>query len=347
MDQELEQEKVKIKEIMAHYPVKSGKIHLLASRGGRNKWRIETDKGDMILRQEYINPARMLFIAGAHWHLQQNGLPIAQLIPTKNGGLVLSAEDHAYILYESSNYEMIQYYNKEQMLLVMAYLAKFHEASKNYYPPEESRSRKRIGKWTKLYRWKLQELEDNKRIAQFYPENEFSALFLEHVDAMIRRGKEALEELNQPALADWTRETLESHSFCQQDVTMARLVLKDGQPFMQDLHSITIDLPSRDLRVLLNKMMKKLDVWDTKLAIDLLQAYDNAHPLKKEYYQVLWTDLKFPHLFCAAVHKYFLSQKKSWGDEKFLMNLQNVIAVEQSKGTFLQQMDPIIGKIKG
>ncbi|MCL1631314.1 CotS family spore coat protein [Sporolactobacillus sp. CPB3-1] len=335
-----------LKAVFAYYPIHPKSVKLLDTRGGRSKWLIESQEGPMILRQEYINPKRMLFIAGAHWHLQNNGLPIARLIPTAQGSLCLSGGDHVYLLYEALEGEPLLYYNKQHMIKAMKFTGAFHHASEGYLPPSGSKRRTRIGKWKKLYRWKIQELEDNKKIAQKDPEDEWSRLFIEQVDRMLKRGYEALEELDQSGFAHWTEASIRSGVFCQQDDTMARMMIKNGQAVMKDLHSITIDLPARDLRIILNKLMKKLDVWDTDTAVDLLRAYDSIHPLSKEQYRVLWTDLKFPHLFCAIAHKYYLGQKKSWGDEKFLMNFRKIVSVENSKTEFLSQLDPIYQKIK-
>lgn len=333
--------------VLAHYSIEPIHVRLLDSSSDKNEWLIETSQGKRILTQQYIRPERMMFIAGAHWHLQKNGFPIARLIPAKGGGLILAAKDHVYTLCEAVEGRAIQYYDKSDLLQAMENIARFQAAAIGYVPAAGSKSRKRVGKWEKMYRWKLQELENNKQLAARCPDDPFSALFLEHADNLIARGKQALNELQQPVTHEWIAKTVEESAFCHQDVTLAHVKLIEGKPVMQDLHSITRDLPCRDLRVILNKVMKKRNVWDETLACDLLHAYDAIHPLKKEYYQVLWTDLKFPHLFAATIHKYYLSQKKSWSHEKFMMNLKNVLAVEQSKDTFLNHFDESILKIKG
>jgi spore coat-associated protein S len=342
----IEQNHRDVGQVLSHYAIRPESVRLIFSRGGRSKWLIETGQGNFILRQEQIRPNRMLFIAGAHWHLQQNGLPIAHLIPTRNGGLCLAGGKFVYVLYEASEGGPVLYYDRKQLEKIMAFTGLFHQASKGYIPDERSKKRTRTGKWQKLYRWKLQELEDHKKVALQDPDDAFSRLFLAHADRMLERGYEALNELNTPALSEWTLETLRSGMFCQQDFTLARMTVKEEYMFLKDLHSVTIDLPARDLRILLNKVMRKLNVWDTELAIRMLRAYDQVHPLTPAQYRILWTDLKFPHLFCSMVHKYYLGQKQSWGDEKYLMNFRNVIAMEESKQPFLEQSETYILHLK-
>jgi spore coat protein, CotS family len=343
----IEQNHLDVRQVLRHYSIQPESVRLTSSRSGRSKWLVETKQGNYFLRQEQVRPNRMLFIAGAHWHLQQNGLSIAGLVPTRNGGFCLSGGGYVYMLYEASEGAPVLYYDSDHLEKVMAFTGQFHLASRGYLPEEGSKKRTRTGKWQKLYRWKLQELEDHKKLAQGDQDDAFSQLFLAHVDQMLERGYEALDELNAPEVSQWTLETIRSGMFCQQDFTLARMILKDDQMFLKDLHSVTIDLPARDLRILLNKVMKKMNVWDTDLALKMLRAYDQVHPLTPAQYGVLWTDLKFPHLFCSMVHKYYLGQKQSWGDEKYLMNFRNVIAVEASKKSFLEQPDMQISRLKG
>ncbi|MDQ0483395.1 spore coat-associated protein S [Alkalihalobacillus hemicentroti] len=336
-----------LQRVLQFYPIEVKDISLHFSRSGRTKWIVETDKGPMILRQEFIRPERMLYIAGAHWHLQQNGLPIAKLIPTINNGLCLSGEDHAYVLYEHIEGDTLLYYDKEQVMKTMEFIGQFHHASKGYVAPEGSKKRSRIDKWQKLYRWKIQELEGYKKLATNYETDAFSLLFLQHVDQMLLRANESLAELNRPEFTKWTQDVFQSKLFCQQDFTMARMIDVEGKAFMKDLHSVNADLPSRDIRILMNKVMKKLAVWDINLATEMLTNYDTIYPLTEGEYRVLWTDLKFPHLFCAIAHKYYLSQKRSWSDEKYMMHIRNVVSVENSKEEFLLNFDKIYNQIKG
>lgn len=336
-----------LENVLSFYPIEVKDISLLFSRGGRTKWVIESNDRSYMLKQEYIRPDRMLYIAGAHWHLQENGLPITRLIPTKNNGLCLSGEDHAYVLYEHFDGEPMLYYDTEQVMKTMAFIGQFHHASKGYKQPEGSKKRSRIDKWHKLYRWKIQELEGYQKLAANYLDDPFSILFLENVDRMLTRARESLAELDQPYFDNWTKEVFENKSFCQQDFTMARMIEKDDKAFMKDLHSVNADLPARDLRILLNKVMKKLAVWDDKLATEMIKNYDQVHPLTEGQYRVVWSDLKFPHLFCAIAHKYYLSQKRSWSDEKYMMHIRNIVSVENSKEDFLHSFDETFQKIKG
>ncbi|WP_214483309.1 CotS family spore coat protein [Bacillus sp. SM2101] len=346
MEQQHTQDISYLNRVLQFYPFDILDIHLIESRSGRTTWEVKTNEGEKILKQAQMKPRRMLFIAGAHDHLYKNGLAITPIHKTSSGAICLGAKDFSYVLYDKvAGNEMI-YYNKDQMKKIFAFAAQFHISSKGYVPASESKKRSRLDKWHKLYRWKLQELAGNKQLAQSYPEDEFSKLFLMYADKMLERGQNALRALDNGQYEQWTKNSIEERSYCQQDFTLARFTEIDGNPFMRELHSITYDLPSRDLRILLNKLMKKLSVWDTDLAVELLSSYEAVNPLTPDQYKVLWADLEFPYLFCSIIHKYYLSQKRSWGNEKYIWALQNIIAVEDSKEQFLHQYREIVSSIK-
>lgn len=335
-----------IQNVLDLYPFNVQNVSLISMKSGRTTWLVDTDEGQKVLKNTQIKPQKMLFIAEAHEHLQNNGLPIANIHRTKNGAITVGADQSAFVLYDKVDGKEVIYYNENQLMETMKFMAQFHQLSKGYIPNTESKKRGRLGKWHKLYRWKLQELEGNKKIAQGLSTDPFSIMFLEHVDNMLQKGREALQELDEAPYQNWTKEWIEASGFGQQDFTMARLIDTEDGLFMKELHSITYDLPTRDIRILINKVMKKMSIWDSDLALKMIQSYDSIHPLTEEHYKVLWTDLKFPHLFCSIIHKYYLGQKASWSDEKYIWALQNIISLENSKNEFLKQFPEMVKNIK-
>lgn len=335
-----------IQSVLALYPVKVHNISLLEHVNGSTKWLLDTTDGLKMLKKLKIKPERMLFIAGAHDYLVEKGFPIETIQLTTNGGLCIGAGNESYIMYDFQNGNELHYYNKDHLLKIMHLLGKFHDASKGYIPPINSKKRTKIGKLEKVYRWSIQELEGNKLIAQSNEDDPFWKLYLEYVDSFLIQAKESLNALNQPAYLNTMEQFKLDKGFCFQSITLSKFNEYKGQPFMRDLGSITFDLPTRDLRILLNKTMSKLGVWDSKLALEMLQTYDKAHPLSNDYYQVLWNDLRFPYLFCSISNKYFSGHHPTWTLEKYIIQFKNAIEVEKSKESFLQQHSDNISFIK-
>ena len=203
-----------------------------------------------------------------------------------------------------------------------------------------------LGKYHKLYQWKIQELEGNKMLAQAHLDDPFSKLFLEHADFMIERAKQSLKELDEIPYQQWTEQFRSEGGFCQQDFKMSHFININGDPFMKELPSVTIDLPTRDLRILLNKVMMKLGVWDLQLALSMLQSYDKTHSLTENQYKVLWMELRFPYTYCFLVHQYYLHQNPTWNSEKYTKELQLIIDMELSKNQFLHEFNHHVSQIK-
>lgn len=331
-----------IDKIISFYPCEVEKVTPIKNKSGRTTFELDTTQGEKILKLFQMPAKRIRFLGEAHLHLQENGLPIVPIHLTTNNGISVGVENTFCLMYDKKMGKEITYYSVDQMKKLSSFMAKFHHASIGYELSSESKKRTRLGKWHKLYRWKLQELRGYKQIAQSLEQDEFSQIFLQHVDVMLERGELALKALDNSCYEEWTKEVMDLGQFCQQDFTVARFTEIDGEIWMKELHSITYDLPIRDLRILLNKIMKKLSVCDKELIIQLLQSYQSVSPLTKEQYELLWIDLAFPHQFCSVAHKYFLQQKKSWSDEKYIWMLQNIILVENSKENLFNHFDEIV-----
>lgn len=335
-----------IQTILEFYPLSIQEARCLNPMNEGNKWFLQTNIGPKILQKMAVKPERMLFIAQAYSHLLHNGFPITPIQLTNNNGLCISKQNHTYILYDKYSGSDYSYYNEEHLLQVIKALGDFHIASKNYFPPNKSKKRSRLGKYHKLFQWKIQELEGYKMLSQAHLDDPFSKLFHEHVDIMIQRANQSLKELDEKPYQLWVEHFRLEGGFCQQDFKLSAFTNIDGKPLMKELPSITIDLPTRDLRILLNKVMLKIGVWDSQLATKMLQSYEMANPLTEEQYKVLWTDLRFPYLFCFLAHEYYLNQNPSRKSEKYLMELKIIIDMELSKKEFLHEFTHYVSQIK-
>lgn len=332
--------------ILNLYPLNIKQVVCLNPMSERNKWLIHTDTKQKILYKLHVQPERMLFIVGAHHHLLNKKFPITTIQLTKNNGHSISTQNYSYIMYDQHIGSDFSYYDKDDLMKIMQTTGQFHTASEGYFPHEKSKKRSRLGNYHKLFKWKIQELEGNKMLAKANTDDVFSQLFLEHVDFMIERAKQSLMELDEKPFKQWTEQFRSEGGFCQQEFKLSHYVQIDNEPFMTELPSITIDLPTRDLRIFLNKVMLKLGVWDPQLALSMLQAYEGVHSLTNENYKVLWTDLRFPYSFCSLVHKYYLNQKPSWNSEKYTNELKLIIDMELSKNEFLHEFNHNVSQIK-
>jgi hypothetical protein len=91
--------------------------------------------------------------------------------------------------------------------------------------------------------------------------------------------------------------------------------------------------------------MKKRGGWDLSLASDMLRSYHKVLSLTREEYEVLFIDLRFPHLFYGITSKYYDNRSGEWSPAKHLSKLKKIIEIEKSKAVVLNKKDDILGSI--
>lgn len=320
-----------VRSFLQPYALQLVESELQFARRGRRIWKITAQEGEFLLKQEPRPLKKALFIAAAHQYLQEAGLAMARLCHAADGRLCTGDEEKSFFLYEYHDGAPLSYYDRNHLRMAMRFKADFHNKSCGFIAPPESKTRKRIGKWEKLYRWKRDEINGFKLIAEQQKNDPFSSLFLQYFNEMNERARRSLAEVDTP----WFRKHVEKQRarkvICEQDFTLSRLILKDGKPFMRELRSVNMDLPVRDIRMILNKVMKKMAIWDEGLAREMISAYHDVYPLSRDDFRALSVDLYFPHLFCSTAQNYYLHEKKAWSQEKYVLQLQKAIAVETSK----------------
>jgi spore coat-associated protein S len=333
-------------EVMKMYPYNVKDITLLSSKSGQTIWQVETDDGGKILRELSIRPERMLFYTEAHLHLQKQGFPIAPLCLTKNGAFCIGGDGVAYELHDHVSGKDVSYYDAEQLEKVMKLLGHFHKASQGFTPSKQSKKRNRLGTWYKRYIWKMQELQGYKKVASRFLDDPFSQLFLEQVDKMLKMARQSILKLETSTYEEWTKGEQKWRGFVHKNIALSSFTEINGKIVMKTTPAIALDLPTKDLQVLLSKIMKKMAVWDDEFAFRLLRVYDSIHPLTEQQYRILQADLLFPHLFSSVARKYFLKQKEIWSDEKYMRELQTAVSVENTKIEMLKNFPEMVRKIK-
>ena len=124
------------------------------------------------------------------------------------------------------------------------------------------------------------------------------------------------------------------------DFTASNLILTSSNKiFVLDIDSITIDLPTRDIRKFLNKIMKKKGQWDSKLTSQILQWYNDLNPLEHWKWMVLKEALIFPHLFVGIMSKYYEKREVNWPEARYIERLKGMIKIEKSIDPILQDFE--------
>lgn len=336
-----------IQDVLNKYDIKVIDIKLEVYKGKKGVWWINTESGMKVLKKQ-PNPEKTLeFIIAAIDYLTYRGIRIPRIIKNKDGHQYSVIDDNYYILSEAVYGKRPSYDNMKELKIIVKELADFHIASIGFAPPIGCVPRMHLGKLIK-------EHEDSKiKLESYYEKekqsdthNSFGANVLSEFPYFHSRMQNSIMELNKSCYTEWAEKMKSSGCLCHQDFAAGNLILDaNGDLYVLDTDSLTIDMPIRDIRKLLNKVMKKNGGWDYKLAETILKWYQEKNPLEASQWLVLKAELEYPHLFYGAMTKYYEQREQGWGEEKYLSKLRGICEIEKSAEVVINNFESIIPNI--
>jgi spore coat-associated protein S len=300
-----------------------------------------------ILKKHPNSESMLQFLLSAIAHLQSKGMHIPRVNETIDGSLYVKIGDTCFILIDAVEGVNPDYKKPEELNAIVRELGRFHLASVGFIPPDESKVRQHLGNWQQDFS------ADAGRLRDFYNEEknktvhtEFGKIVLEVFPSFLQRMEASITGLGGAEYTAWVNKIAANGGLCHQDFAAGNILLNSaGRVYILDTDSLTIDLPARDIRKLLNKVMKKNGKWEPALLENVLRAYQQANPLTIDEWAVLKLDLTFPHLFAGIMDKYYRQREKDWTESKYLSRLKEMIAVERSLEEVLKKYDDIIKNI--
>lgn len=336
-----------LNEVLEKYPYTVKGIRTESYKQKKGVWWVETTNGTKILKKHPNSEPMLHFLLPAIAHLQSKGMLIPRVNEAIDGSPYVKTGDTCFILIDAATGVNPDYKKPEELNALVREMGRFHLASVGFIPPDESKVRQHLGNWQQDYS------ADASRLKDFYNEeknktvhNEFGKIVLEVFPSFLQRMEAAITGLDGPEYTAWVNKIAINGGLCHQDFAAGNILLNSaGKVYILDTDSLTIDLPARDIRKLLNKVMKKNGKWEPALLENILRAYQQANPLTIDEWAVLKLDLTFPHLFAGIMDKYYRQREKDWTESKYLSRLKEMIAVERSLEEVLKKYDEITKNI--
>jgi len=334
--------KATLKSVLANYPLQVKSITPETLKKKKAVWWVSTKDRKFVVKKVPVTRDRLLFLLSASDHLRKNGVNIPAVIPTSGGSLFAEHNGGIYILMEAVDVKAPSYTVPDELALIMREMARFHRASMKYAPPHGVKVRSHLGNWHKYYGEMVSDLEGYRETARRNSQGQFEKLYLSHCDRFINRGKECLANLEKHPYSNWVKKVSREINLCHQDFAAGNLGLANGKLYVYDLDSITFDLPARDIRKIMNKVMKKRGRWDPVLAARMLGSYQKVNQFSVDEYSVVFIDIMFPYLFHGISSKYFENREVQWDYGKFVSRLRDMVEVEESKEVLNKKQEEII-----
>lgn len=307
-------------------------------------WWIKTNKGMKVLKKVSNSEQTLLFILDAVRHLIHKGILLPQVQETIDGKEYICIDGVCYVLSEAIMGKNPLYTSPTELAMVVGGLAEFHRASAGFFPSLDTKPKYHLGLWLEDY---IKQVEDIKT----YYENDLvekehtpiTSLIIREFPHFYQRAEKAIEGLRGKEYTDWVYEARDQGCLCHQDFAAGNLLITPASDlYVLDTDSLTVDIAARDIRKLLNKVMKKSGKWQPELARDILFNYHRHNPLTPSQWEVVRLDLLFPHLFIGAVNKFYRRRDKEWSDEKYMQRIAEMSAFEKTGEPLLDSFKSIL-----
>jgi spore coat-associated protein S len=336
-----------LSEILGKYPYTVKQVRTESYKQKKAVWWVETTKGTKILKKHPNSEPLLNFLLAATAHLQERGIGIPRVNITIDRCPYVKMGETCYILIDAVEGVNPDYGKSRELEAFIRELGRFHSASAGFVPPKGSKIRQHLGNWLQDYS------ADVSRLKGFYNEEKsqdthgkFGKIILDVFNPFLERMETSIAGLNSPEYTAWVNKIAAAGGLCHQDFAAGNILLNSsGKVYVIDTDSMTIDLPARDIRKLLNKVMKKNGKWDAELLHDILRWYQQENPLTADEWAVVKLDLIFPHLFAGIMDKYYRRREIDWTEDKYVSRLKKMIFIEQSKEDALNKYETIIKMI--
>ncbi len=333
-----------LRDVLAQYDFTVKSVRVENDKEKKAVWWLQTSEGLFVLKKSPNPPARVRFIVAAIEHLQKGGVNIPPLVRTRSGTLWAEAGGACYLVTEAVRGRTPSYSAPEELDAMTGALAAFHRASRGFSPPHGAEAPSHLGTWERTFSERLDSLQSFLVMADGR-RDDFSLIARRETPRFIEQARRAIELLRKPSYESSVLRVAQQGNLCHQDFAAGNLSLTAAGIHVFDLDSVTVDLEARDLRKLLNKVVKKLGGWNAGIPRSILRSYHLRNPLSRDDYEVLKADLMFPHLFCGIMSKYYEDREREWSEHKFLKKLGDTIRLETGKEPVLAQFDDVVSSL--
>ena len=307
-------------------------------------WWVNTTGGMKILKKISNSEQTLKFIMDAVRHLSDNGILLPKVNQTRDGSDYANIDGTCYVLTDAVAGKNPIYTSPDELSLIAGGLARFHKASAGFHPAAGTKPKVHLGLWIEDYTEQLEDIRSfYKSELQKAEHSPVNKVILKEFPHFCERALKAIEGLRGKEYGEWVGTAEKAGCLCHQDFAAGNLIVTpDRHLYVLDTDSLTVDIPARDIRKLLNKIMKKAGKWDAALAKKIFGFYQAENPLSVSQWEVVKLDLMFPHLFLGAVNKFCYRRDKEWTEEKYLRRIVEMSAFEKTAEPVLDNFRSII-----
>ena len=273
-------------------------IKIETLKANKGVYYLKTNKGEKCLKKINYGPQKLLFVYGAKEHLINNGFnAVDKYFLNIEGEQYALVNEDLYTLSEWIEGRECDFHNIDEVKIAARTLAMLHEASKGYDPPENSKLKSDLGRWTHLMSKRIKSFDKMRdMVRKRCNKNEFDLLYLKSMEFYKDIGRKALKTLESSEYISLCDIAQNDKSFCHHDFTYHNIILDEENK----CHVIDFDYCKREVRTFdisnfMIKVLKRVN-WDINFANAIISSYNEVSPLLDIEYKVLYAYLQFPQI---------------------------------------------------
>lgn len=320
-------------------------IKIESIKPSRGVYYLKTNKGNKCLKKIDYGIQKLLFVYSAKEHLISKGF-------TGVDRYCLNIDENPYALVNEDIYTLSEwidgrecnFYDKEDLVKASETLAILHEKSKGYEPPENSKLKTDLGRWSHLMEKRVKSFEKMRDMARKRGnKTAYDLNYIKSVDFFKQLGLKSLDILNDSEYLNLCRLTEEEKGFCHHDYTYHNIIIDNAS----NVNVIDFDYCKREIRVYdlsnyIIKVLKRCD-WDKEYAKLIIDAYNSVSPLEEREYRVLYAFLIFPQRFWRLANRFYYNEV-NWGQNTFNNKIEELIGERDKFCKFIDEFKEMYGQ---
>ena len=317
--------------VLPYYNLQNSKISVIKFKDTdkqRAVYRIDFKEESYCLKKVYYNKNDLLYVYSAIEWLYRNNIRVPKLLPTTNNNRFVSYENMLFILTPWIEGEKCSFDNIEHVIISAKKLSTVHSISRNFRPILGSSLKEGFDDYYILTLKHFQDLLHASNEAFKY-KDKFSRLFISNFDANLRLAKISLDISNKICNSNLSK------SLCHGDYVNKNLIFpSDLDPWIIDFDKCKTDYCAKDLAYFMRRLLKRENTkWNVKLALSVLESYNEFSPLTDSDLRYLISYICFPQKYWKISRDYYKNIHKC-NKSAFLTLLLNTISKTDSQYEF-------------
>lgn len=307
-----EEDRQKERELLASYDLDVAFFKLLDFKikqivPERNCFRIETDKGFYCLKKMNFLYEDIYLMQEMTEHLRSNGFENTfDIVLHEKNEILIPYEGNQYYLSRWMDGRESDYLNLLDIKNSVEALAKFHISSEGFQPKHDQGQRRIYGRWKQEFLQKLKEIEAAKELV-IMDRKSFSnpEVIIQYLTNCMKEAKHTINLIEKSSYERLNLRDEGKKGFIHHDYGFHNILHTfDNQTYIGGLEKCAFDIRMHDLAYFIFRLMRRKG-WDTDLAINLIDYYDEVYKLEKEDYEILAIYFAFPHDFKQFYRQYY------------------------------------------